>query len=86
MPALATHHADAFADIPNGLSVILFSTYEDPNVVAYDPDILDPEALASLANDLCDRDKARIELVSPFVLQRIQGRNRAHIFCLGEPK
>ena len=86
MPAWATHHADAFAKIPDGLSVILFSTYEDPNVVAYDPDVLDAEGLATFANDLCGHNQARTEHVSPYIFQRVQGHKRAHIFCLGDPK
>ena len=82
----AATHAEEFADIPSGLKVILFSLKDDPQVVTYDPDNLSHQALTVFAADLCDSEQAHVKPVSPRLAQRLQGRNRAHIYCMGAPQ
>ncbi len=82
----ATHHSEEFAEIPDGLNAILFSTYEEPNVVAYDSVRVSAPRLAEFANHICDHDHAHIEPVAPRLIQHIRGYKRAHIYCLGDPK
>ena len=70
-------HADQFADIPDGPKVILFSPYEDPNVVTSDPDTLTETDLARFSTDLRNSDNARVAPVTPRLAQWLQGRKRA---------
>ena len=83
---VAGTHAEQFAEIPDGLNVLLFSLKEDPQVVTYDPETLTPEALALFAADLCDVDQPFVTPVRARLAQSLQGRNRAHIFCTGDPQ
>jgi len=82
------HSADAnpVGHAPDGLRVILVSIKEDPQVISYDPDVIYDTDLIAFARDLCGHSNGTFEPVPPFMLQRLRGHKRAHIFCMGKPQ
>ena len=70
-----------FTKIPASVDVLVHSTYEDPSVVTFDPDVVGATDIAHFARELCAAETAEFSLVRPRLAQRLTGRARAHIFC-----
>ena len=79
----AASHAANYAQIPDTLHVHVFSLKEDPQVISYNPEFVSEAALTAFVADLCDNQNANVQQVRPWFIQRLRGRKRAHVFCMG---